>query len=139
MTGDMPLTLLDTDTLSAVMRRHPVALRQAQAYLQAHRQFTFSIITRFEILRGLYAKGATAQLVRFEQLCAVSTVLPLTDAVVVRAAQLYGELHRRGELIGDADMLIGATALDHGLVLATNNTDHYRRIPGLALVNWLTQ
>ena len=42
----LPLMLLDTDTLSAIMRKHPVALTRAQAYLAAHEQFTFSLITR---------------------------------------------------------------------------------------------
>ena len=137
MTVGPPLTLLDTDTLSAIMRRHPMVMAQAQAYLQVHQRFTFSTITRYEILRGLYAKHATAQLVRFEQLCTVSRVLPLKDSAIIRAAQIYGELHRRGELIGDADILISATALDNDLILATNNTHHYHRVPGLTVVNWL--
>ncbi len=138
MTTLPPRTVLDTDTLSAIMRRQPNALRHAQNELAHHHQFTFSIITRYEILRGLYAKQATAQLARFERLCAASQVLELTDEITIRAAMIYGTLHQRGELIGDADILIAATALEHGLVLATNNVQHYRRIPDLQLVNWLT-
>ncbi|MCU0493416.1 MAG: type II toxin-antitoxin system VapC family toxin [Chloroflexaceae bacterium] len=137
MTVSPPLTLLDTDTLSAVMRRQPTAVAHAQTYLATHRRFSFALITRYEILRGLYAKRATAQLVRFENLCVVSDVLPLNDTVAVRAATIYADLHQRGELIGDADILIAATALEHGLMLATNNTNHFKRITGLSLVNWL--
>jgi tRNA(fMet)-specific endonuclease VapC len=130
-------TLLDTDTLSAVMRRQPIAVAHAKTYLAAHERFTFALITRYEILRGLYAKRAISQLVRFETLCAVSNVLPLNDAVAVRAATIYADLHQRGELIGDADILIAATALEHGSALASNNTNHFKRIIGLALVNWV--
>lgn len=43
--------LLDTDILSAIMRREPAAIVNAQQYLVAHPQFTISIITRYEILR----------------------------------------------------------------------------------------
>lgn len=39
--------------------------------------------------------------------------------------------------IGDADILIAATALVQGLVLTTNNEAHFRRIPGLRVDNWL--
>jgi len=131
--------MLDTDTLSAIMRRQPQAVAQAEVYLTSHKHFSFSVITCYEILRGLYAKSATAQLARFEQLCAISDVRLLTDPVVVRAAIIYGELHQRGKLIGDADILIAATALEHDFVLATNNTNHYHRIPQLRLVNWLEQ
>ena len=36
------------------------------------------------------------------------------------------------------DSLIAATALAHGLALATHNTDDFRWIPGLQLVDPLT-
>lgn len=130
--------LLDTDILSAVMRQAPRAVAHAQAYLAIHHRFTFSLITRYEILRGLHAKRATTQLAAFDRLCNVSTVVPLTDAIVNRAATIYAELHQRGLLIGDADILIAATSFDQGLVLVTNNEQHYRRIAGIQLLNWLT-
>ena len=61
----------------------------------------------------------------------------IDDAVVVRAASLYGDLHRRGELIGDADILIAATCLEHQCELVTNNASHFARIEGLVLQNWV--
>ena len=51
--------VLDTDMLSAVMRRNPLVIPKARAYLAQHGRFTLSIITRYEVLRGLKAKGAT--------------------------------------------------------------------------------
>ncbi len=131
--------LLDTDILSAVMRQDSAATSQARLYLAEHHRLTFSIITRFEILRGLHAKNATTKLRAFDRLCNVSTVLSLTDAIVVRAATIYADLYRRGLLIGDADILIAATASEYGLTVVTNNGQHYNRIPGIQLENWLTQ
>ena len=43
-----PPALLDTDVLSAIMRRHPTALARAEVYLASHRWFTLSVITRYE-------------------------------------------------------------------------------------------
>lgn len=129
--------LLDTDILSAVMRQEPATLAHARAYLAVHGCLTFSTITRYEILRGLHAKHATAQLAAFDQLCRVSTILPLTDPIVVRAAGIYAHLYRRGALIGDADILIAATSIEHRLIVLTNNEEHYRRIPGIQIENWL--
>ena len=131
-------TLLDTDILSAVMRQHPAAVVHARAYLRVYQRLTFSIITRYEILRGLHAKKATAQLAAFDRLCNVSTVLPLTDAIVIRAANIYADLYQHGALIGDADILIAATGLENGLIVSTNNEKHYQRISGLRLDSWLT-
>jgi len=138
MSVSIPPALLDTDILSAVMRQHPSALAHARAYLAAHHHLTFSIITRYEILRGLHAKNSTAQLAAFELLCDVSRIVPLTDAIVMRAATIYADLHQRGTLIGDADILIAATGLEQGLVVITNNERHYQRIAGIQLENWLT-
>jgi tRNA(fMet)-specific endonuclease VapC len=132
-----PEALLDTDTLSAVMKRNPRALARAEEYLAEHGSLAFSIITRYEILRGLKAKNGTAQVRAFDQLCQACRVLPLTDAIVVRAAEIYAALRQRGEPVGDADILIGASALEHGLEVVTNNEDHFRRIPGLQVANWL--
>ncbi|HHY56719.1 MAG TPA: type II toxin-antitoxin system VapC family toxin [Chloroflexi bacterium] len=130
-------TLLDTDVLSAIMRQHPQATARARRYLIEQRRFTISIITRYEVLRGLLARQAVRQQHAFEQLCAASEVLPITEAVGVQAAAIYADLYTRGQLIGDADILIAATALVHGCAVATNNEAHYRRIPGLAVENWL--
>ena len=133
----MPKSLLDTDTLSAVIKQNSVVLPHSRNYLATYGLLTFSIITRFEVLRGLKAKNALVQIVAFEKLCAVSEVLPLTDAIVQRAAGIYADLHQRGQLIGDADILIAATAIENGLICLTNNGNHFNRIHNLMLGNWL--
>ena len=89
------------------------------------------------ILRGLKAKDATTQALVFDRFCASNVILPLSDAIVVRAANIYAELHKRGALISDADILIAASAIVHGLGVATNNEEHFRRIAGLQVENWL--
>ena len=129
--------LLDTVTLSEVIKgRDPEVLRRAGEYLSQYGSFQFSIMTRYEILRGLNAKDAFRQIERFEDRCRESTVFPLTDEIVVRAAEVYGTLHKRGTLIEDADILIAATALVHGLALVTENASHFDRIPDLIVESW---
>ncbi len=133
----MDASLLDTDTLSEIMKaRDPVVLERAGEYLSQFGFFTFSLITRYEVLRGLKAKKAAAKIEAFDERCRGSRVVTLTDAIVVRAADIYADLRSRGELIGDADILIAATALVEGLVLVTNNRDHFARISGLRLDCW---
>jgi len=75
-----PDALLGTDVLSAVVTR-------ARAYLSDHSNLAFSILTRFEILRGLKARHAAAQLAALDRLCAASRVLPLIESIVVPAQQ----------------------------------------------------
>lgn len=133
----MQASLLDTDTLSEIMKgRDPAVLGRAREYLTQFNSFAFSIITRYEILRGLKAKKATAQIEAFEKRCQGSRVFSLTDDIVVRAADVYAYLRSRGELISDADILIAATAAEEGLVLVTNNTEHFERVPDLKIDCW---
>jgi tRNA(fMet)-specific endonuclease VapC len=130
-------TLLDTDTLSEILKqRDENVVQAAQAYLGEYQRFTISVLTRYEVLRGLRAKGAVRQELAFDALCQHSYILPVTDPIAVRAAAIYADLQQRGELIGDADILIAATALEHGILLATGNVEHYERIPGLQTINW---
>ncbi len=82
------------------------------------------------------AKNAVSQITHFNRLCEQLIVLPLSDAVVIRAASIYGQLWQAGQIIGDADILIAATCLQHGCSLATNNTYHFARIEGLMIRNW---
>ena len=63
----LPQLILDTDILSSLMRGNQQVVAKARAYLAQHGQLTFSIITRYEILRGLKAKDAKRQLGNFER------------------------------------------------------------------------
>jgi tRNA(fMet)-specific endonuclease VapC len=133
----MPPAMLDTDILSAVMHgRNPNVQERALAYLAEYQRLSFSVITRYEILRGLKAKHATRQILAFDELCTASNVLPLTDPILVRAAEIYADLRQQGQLISDADILIAATALTYGLVLTTSNVAHFVRVGGLRVENW---
>jgi tRNA(fMet)-specific endonuclease VapC len=64
-------------------------------------------------------------------------VLPFDDL----AARAYGEiratLEAHGTPIGPMDTLIAAHALSLRLSLVTNNVGEFRRVPGLAVENWL--
>ena len=128
--------LLDTDILSELLKQHPLVLQRVRTYLAEHGRLAFSIITRYELLRGLKAKQARTQEAAFTLLCQASLILPLTDQVVDRAATLYGELHRQGALLHDADLLIAATALEAQRTLVTNNLAHFQRVPNLVIETW---
>ena len=133
----MDAALLDTDILSEVFkRRDATVLANAAAYLHQHQRFTFSLFSRFEVHRGYLHKKATTQFARFDVFCGNSVVLPLTEAVFDRAAQLWGDAQTGGHPCGDADLLIAATALEHNLVLVTGNLRHFTWIAGLKLEDW---
>jgi len=130
-------SLLDTDTLSEIMRgRDSNIVQKAREYLTTHGQFRISIITRYEILRGLKAKQASRQITLFEERCRKSILYPLIDDIIVKASDIYAYLYKQGLLISDADILIASTALVNNLTLITGNLEHFNRIPNLISQSW---
>ena len=133
----MDASLLDTDTFSEFLKRRNAAVTaKAKAYLKQYGQFTFSEFTRFEIRRGYVDKRATRQLAKFDVFCAHSLILPIDRIVFDRAALLWSEARQGGHPRSDADLLIGATALVHDLVLVTGNRRHFAWMPGIRIDDW---
>jgi len=93
-------------------------------------------ITVSELLQGVHAADDARRSRReafVEGMLARANVLPF-DVVVARVhARVRFELARKGQTIGALDLMIGATALAHGLAVATANVREFERIPGLAL------
>jgi tRNA(fMet)-specific endonuclease VapC len=129
--------LIDTDILSEFFKGHDRHIvHKVHLQLLQHGSLSISLMSRYEILRGLKAKNATAKLAAFEAWCLLNNVFPLSDEVVLKAADLYANLKRTGQLIGDNDLFIAATALFHGFPLATRNVKHFGRVPGLTIEDW---
>ncbi len=43
----------------------------------------------------------------------------------------------KGLIIDDFDILIASIAIANNFILVTNNTDHFKRIEGLQIQDWL--
>lgn len=133
----MKPALVDTDILSEFLRGTPKVVENAEKYLHEYDAINFSIISYYEILNGLLYKDARKQLQKFTDFAELNKILPLTISASKQAAGIYAELKRAGQPIGHTDCLIAGIALTNGLQLITNNTDHFKRVKGLELVNWL--
>ena len=69
-----------------------------------------------------------------EYLLAAIDPLPITTAVARAHAEVWAELESDGNLIGAHDLWIAATALSHGMDIATTNARDFERVPGLTVV-----
>jgi len=87
-----------------------------------------SVVTVFELLRGVESEKHMAQRKELIGLC---TVLDLTPAISERAAGIYTHLKKKGALIHMEDILIAATALHWHYAVLTLNTKDFLRIPGV--------
>ena len=50
-----------------------------------------------------------------------------------------GRLRAEGKRVGDFDLLIGVTAIQHDLTLLTNNRRHFENVQGLRIESLLSQ
>lgn len=63
-------------------------------------------------------------------------IIPIADCFEYYAAE-KARLRSIGRPVDDFDLLIGCTALAHGLTLATRNTRHFADLQGIQLENWI--
>lgn len=62
-------------------------------------------------------------------------IVPIYPALDIYASE-KARLQKTGKVIDDFDLLIGATAVSFGLIMVTNNTNHFNRIKELKLEDW---
>lgn len=96
-----------------------------------------SVITVSELLHGVHrAKGAqrTRRSAFVEHLLAELQAIPITETVARVHADVWARLAARRQVIGAHDLWIAATALAHGLGVATGNACEFERIPGLRVI-----
>jgi predicted nucleic acid-binding protein len=124
--------LVDTDWVAAYLKGRAEAIQRLDAL--AEDGLAISVITYGEIYEGIYYGRAVKQHEQgFLNFLQGVDVLPLNRTIMKRFAQMRGHLRSQGQLIGNLDVLIAATALYHNLTLITSNTRHFSRIPDLTL------
>jgi tRNA(fMet)-specific endonuclease VapC len=130
--------MLDTDIASFVIRGTSATLdRRIRA--ARPRDLCISAITRGELLHGVALKPESHRLALVvDQFLAVIPSHPWDDAAAACYGRTAASLQRLGQPIGTMDALIAAHALATQSVLVTHNTQHFGRVPGLALEDWST-
>lgn len=130
-------SILDTDMLMPLFKGVPQVIERARQHRDLYGYLNITIITYYEVMKGHeYVRARDRQKV-FDKFCSLNKVIPLDQATCRRAAQIYADLRRRGNLIPDADILIAGIALVGDYVLVTQNVKHFRRIAGLRVENWM--
>ena len=124
--------MLDTNTVSHLIRRHPQVSRRIVEVPMA--SLCVSSITEGELLFGL-AKRPDAKRLHM----AVKEFLLRVDVLPWNCAARYGtvraDMERRGKTLGSLDLLIGTHALNIGAVLVTNDRA-FSHLASLHIEDW---
>ena len=129
--------MLDTNIIAYVKNNRPESVLKKLMRCKPG-DVCVSSITLAELEYGVFNSAHPAQ----NQL-ALTTFLShiKVEDFNADAAREYGAiraaLKRQGQIIGGNDLLIAAHAKTLGLVLVTNNTREFERVPRLRVENWI--
>jgi tRNA(fMet)-specific endonuclease VapC len=127
--------LLDTNIVSYHIRRSsPSLLRRLHATPIAH--VALSVVTEMELRYGLARNPALRIAPLVESFLSGIAILPLDSSVAKKYAAIRHAVVSKGASVGPLDLMIAAHALAMGIVLITNNTREFSRIPDLRCEDW---
>ena len=127
--------LLDTNVIIDLMRNREKSVAENLMAVGVS-QCCMSDITLYELYCGAQmAENVEQEVKKIDRMASVITIVSTTDAMKHAAFQ-KGYLKRRGTLVEDFDLIIGAAAIVNDLILVTANTQHMNRLAGIKLEDW---
>ena len=128
----MNKALLDTDIFSEILKaKNAAVVSKAVEYKENFEQFTISVITVMEVVKGLHKMGRADALKKFLNGLQAIEVISFDENCSIIAGKMFADLENTGQPIGRADPMISAIAIEHDLMLITGNTAHYERLQKL--------
>lgn len=133
--------LLDTSTCIAIVEDRPARARGMLAEARAaNATVAVPTVALFELWFGVARSAPTRRPVNELRLRAFLSgpvePLPFEPEDARAAGEIREALRAAGTPIGAYDLLIAGQALARGLTVATSNLSEFRRVAGLACVDW---
>jgi tRNA(fMet)-specific endonuclease VapC len=124
--------LLDADWIIQAAAGEPVAAQTLRRL--SPNQVSVCWFTVAEIYEGAFnSVNPSARIGLFRHFLSPFRFLSINDGIAEQFAEIRAFLRRRGELISEFDVMLGATARYYDLTVLTFNLRHFRRIPDLAV------
>ena len=128
--------LLDTNIVIYVLKRRPKEV--LEIFNRNASRMAISSITLSELIyEAEKSPNVDKNLEAIEEFVSHLDVLPYDAKASQHYGQIKAALEKRGEIIGENDIHIAAHAISQGLILVTNNLREFKRVPNLALENWV--
>ena len=128
--------LLDTNIVIYVLKRRPKEV--LEIFNRNASRMAISSITLSELFyEAEKSSNVDKNLEAIEEFVSHLDVLPYDAKASQHYGQIKAALEKRGEIIGENDIHIAAHAISQGLILVTNNLREFKRVPNLALENWI--
>lgn len=128
---------LDTDILIEHFRGNEAIKKRIES-LTREDSLGLVWLTLYEFFKGIFVSGKLGEENFLQELAETCIVLEASYEAAKVAGEIYAGLRKEGKLINDADIMIAGIVKAHNAVLVTNNEDHFSRVEGLKIENWLS-
>ncbi len=129
------MILLDTDVCVEILRGNKKVVQKRAEYPG---EVAISFMTVAELYYGAeYSEYPIENKILVEKFTMTVSVIHSDVPILKRFGELKSGLKKKKILIPDADLFIGATALEKSEALVTGNSKHFERIAGLKIDNWI--
>jgi tRNA(fMet)-specific endonuclease VapC len=126
--------LLDTDWVIHYLNGHPEIVARVQDL--GPEGLALSVISLAELYEGVfYSREPRKSEEAVQDLLRGIELIGIDEEITRVFGRERGRLRALGKTVGDFDLLIGATALRHGLTLLSNNRRHFELIERLQVVS----
>jgi tRNA(fMet)-specific endonuclease VapC len=123
--------VLDTDVLVSDLRGKTSILKELEGKDPAT-----TVVNAFELFHGAYkSKNSSANLASTRGLLGSLKIVSFSLKAAERAGEVLAQAQKSGQPIEIRDLLIGCIAREEGMSLVTHNVKHFRKIPGLTVVD----
>ncbi len=119
---------------SAILIHHIRQPRKPTFYDKATEVYGTAVVSEIVIFELEVGARRAGREFEFQAHFAHLQTYPITQQILIEAAQIQADLLGKNQVIGLADTFIAATAIFHGLPLFTLNEKHFQRIPTLKLL-----
>lgn len=127
---------LDTDIIIEYFRGNE-AIKNKIENLGDNDSIGLTWLSVYEFFKGIFASGKFDEEMFLKKLVQSAVMLEESYESTKIGGDIYGILKRNGNLLNDADIIIASIVKSRDSVLVTNNEEHFRRINGLKVENWL--
>jgi tRNA(fMet)-specific endonuclease VapC len=130
--------VLDTNTISAVMRADLAVLKRLRASNRRDVLLPQPVVAEiaYGIARLPPSKRRTLLEERFGAIAATFERIEWTDAVSTAFGDIKAQLERKGRPLEDFDIAIAAHTVANAATLVTANVKHLSAVPNLVLEDW---
>jgi tRNA(fMet)-specific endonuclease VapC len=127
--------LLDTNVCVDLLRSRPSVVERVSSVMPG--DCAVSAVTAYELRSGaLGSRQPARELRKIELMLRTIQELVFDRVASTESAKVRVATQKKGKPIGPYDVLIAGHALATGLILVTNNTREFARVPELQYEDW---